>query len=95
MLLPIKAGLQPKSFPYYLKKIWFDDKHVIKYTCKGLVGSQSLIDSRGFQVLLYSVPIDIRTLACYYFHTHFSDRMPEIHLLKLGKSSFQRTFSME
>lgn len=88
MLLSIKAGLQPRSFPFYLKNSWFDDEHVINYTSKGSVESQSLIDPNGFQVLLYSVPIIIKTLVYYYFHIHSLDCMPEIHVLKYRKSLF-------
>lgn len=60
----------------------------MKYICKGLVGSQSVIESKGFQFLLYSSPIDVKSSLCHYLHVHGLEYMPEGHALKCLKSLF-------
>lgn len=60
----------------------------MKSTCKDLVGSQSLIEPKSFQFLLYSIPINIKILMYHCFHVYFLDCMPEIHVLRHQKSLF-------
>lgn len=57
----------------------------MKYTCKGLVRSQSLIEPKSFQSLLHPIPVDI-TMLMYHFHMFCLGCMPEIHVLEYQMS---------
>lgn len=48
----------------------------MNYTCKDLVGPQSLTEPKSFQYLLHSIPIEVKT-SVYHFHIYHLDYMPE------------------